>query len=38
MAASSCSKFADDLWVDMGWNARDGSGVTVHAVKPEEEP
>jgi hypothetical protein len=28
-------KFADDTWVDVSWNARDGSGVTVHAVKPE---
>ncbi|MCY1030881.1 hypothetical protein OV207_05385 [Corallococcus sp. BB11-1] len=31
-------KFADDLWVVASWNARDGSGVTVRAEKPEEEP
>ncbi|WP_375757594.1 hypothetical protein [Corallococcus exercitus] len=31
-------RFADDLWVDVSWNPRDGSGVTVRAEKPEEEP
>jgi hypothetical protein len=30
--------FAESLGVDVSWSARDGSGVTLHAVKPEGEP
>lgn len=29
--------FSEDTWVDLSWNAKDGSGVTAHAEKPKEE-
>jgi hypothetical protein len=28
-------KFADNIQVDVSWNARDGSGVEAHAVEPD---
>jgi hypothetical protein len=29
-------KFARNLWVDVSWNPRDGSGAEAHAVEPGE--